>query len=314
MLSRVAQRVYWLGRYIERVENIARIINVNSNLLFDLPHGTRLGWRTLIEVFDNEENFLEKHNDFDERSVMRYLLADKYSPCSLNYSLQQARENARTTREILPSEAWEHVNDLHLFLKDNLADGLARKNRFYLLQNVISKCQQLTGLLSGTMSNNHSYEFIRIGRNLERSDMSTRLLDMGSNHLLPHLIENKSESDAVSYYQSILWMNILVSLSAYQMYRQHVQSRVSGKDVVAYILQDPEFPRAITHCLTEVQGCTKRLPKGTPISKNIGSILSSLHKADVKKLYDKGLHQFLDTIQLKFANLNSEIETKWFLD
>ncbi|MEJ2114533.1 MAG: alpha-E domain-containing protein [Gammaproteobacteria bacterium] len=135
MLSRVAQRVYWLGRYMERVENTARIINVNSNLLFDLPHGTSIGWRTLIEVFDNEEKFLEKHSTFDERSVMRYLLADNTSPCSLLHSLQIARGNARTTREILPAEAWEHVNDLHLYLKDNLADGLGRKNRFYLLQN-----------------------------------------------------------------------------------------------------------------------------------------------------------------------------------
>ncbi|MEJ2114532.1 MAG: alpha-E domain-containing protein [Gammaproteobacteria bacterium] len=144
--------------------------------------------------------------------------------------------------------------------------------------------------------------------------MSTRLLDMGSHHLLPHLIENKDESEAVNYYQSILWMDILISLSADQMFRQHVQSRVSGKDVVAYILKDLEFPRAVTHCLNEIQACIKSLPNGQQITKDINALHKQLYQADIKKLYENGLHEFLDTIQLEFANLNNEIEAKWFLD
>ena len=225
-----------------------------------------------------------------------------------------ARENARTTREILPAEAWEQVNDLYLNVKEKISDRLGRKNRFYLLQNVISNCQQLTGLLSGTMSNNHAYDFMRIGRNLERADMSSRLLDMSCNHLLPHLIENKDESDAVNYYQSILWMNILISLSADQMYRQHKQSRVSGPEVVHYILTDKEFPRAIQHCLNEIKTCFIKLPRGQQASDAIEDINEQIQNADIKKLMHIGLHDYLDSIQINFAKLNNQIETNWFLD
>ena len=313
MLARVAERVYWFGRYMERVENIARIINVNSNLLFDLPTGTSIGWKTLMEIVGSEQDFLNKYSNYDERSVMRHLIADQSNPSSLVSSLKQARENARTTREILPTETWERVNKLHLFVIDTIADGLARKNRFYMLQEIIAISQQLTGLLSSTMSNNHAYNFIRIGRNLERADMSTRIIDMGCANLLPKLLDNEEQSQAVEVYQSILWMHILISLSAYQMYRQQIQIRVSGPEVVSYILSDAEFPRAVTHCLNEIQSCVQKLPRSNQVVKNIQEVKDAIDNANVKRLIDKGLHKFIDRIQINLAELHNGIETKWFV-
>lgn len=312
MLARVAERVYWFGRYMERVENIARIINVNSNLLFDLPAGTNIGWKILIEIVGSEQEFLQKYSNYDERSVMRHLISDPANPNSLVSSLNQARENARTTREILPTEAWERVNKLHLFVKESIADSLARKNRFFMLQETIAISQQLTGLLSSTMSNNHAYDFIRIGRNLERADMSTRIIDMGGANLLPHMLDNDKQSEAVKIYQSILWMHILISLSAYQMYRQHIQSRVTGFEVVRYIFSDEEFPRAVTHCLNEIQSCLNKLPRGTKLKKDIQGINQKINDVNVDKLLKKGLSNFIDRLQIDLAALHNRIAANWF--
>ncbi len=314
MLSRVAQRVYWIGRYMERAENIARIINVNSNLLFDLPAGTRIGWKTLVEILGSESEYSDRHSVYDERSVMKYLIADETNNSSLISTLVMLRENARTTREILPTDAWESINNLCMLTRSGIADGLSRKNRYHFLQEVIAISQQLNGMLSSTMSNNAAYDFIRIGRNLERADMTTRIIDMGCNNLLPHLIEDKDESDAVIQYEPILWMNILISLSAYQMYRQHMQSKVTASDVVNYLLTDIEFPRAIMHCLTQIKECLSKLPSGNKLAKSIEVIDRKIKSQNAVSLVESGLNEFVDDLQIDLANINNKIEAKWFLN
>jgi uncharacterized alpha-E superfamily protein len=313
MLSRVAQRLYWFGRYMERVENTARLINVNSNLLFDLPTGTRISWQSLVDITGSNENFLENHSKYDEKSVMHHLMADPTNPSSIVSCLNGARENVRTTREILPSEVWECINDLYMSVKEGINEGLARKNRFRILQEVIATSQQLAGVLSSIMSNNHGYDFIRIARNLERADMSTRIIDMGCANLLPNILDEQETADALTLHQSILWMHILISLSAYQMYRQHIQNRVSGPEVVRYILKDDEFPRAFMHCLSEIETCLLKLPHGERAAKLIQGVKLRTQNADIDKLIDKGLHEFIDQLQVDLASLHTQIEENWFL-
>lgn len=313
MLSRVAHRLYWLARYMERAENTARIINVNSNLLFDLPRGTRISWKTLIEIIGAENQYSSRYSNYEERSIMRFLIVDELNPSSIINCLAMARENARTTKEILPSEAWEKINELYLIAKEDLDSGLARKNRYDALQKVIYGCQLLVGLLSGTMSNNAAYDVMRIGRNLERADMGTRIIDIGSANFFPHLIHNKEESIAVEFFQSILWMNILVSLSAYQMYRQHVRNRVDGIEVVRYLLKDDDFPRATIHCLSQIQECVEKLPEGLNIANGIEKIKKKILTADIGKLIERGLKEYIDSLQVDFNGLNEKIENKWLI-
>lgn len=149
MLSRVAERIYWLGRYLERAENTARLINVYSTLLLDLPRGSKIGWQTLVEIAGCKEEYDEKHKSTEERDVIRFLLADSKNSAAILNSLEMARENARTTREIIPAEAWEQINNLYLFARDNASSGIARGPRHALLKNIISQCQQIAGLLIG---------------------------------------------------------------------------------------------------------------------------------------------------------------------
>lgn len=312
MLSRVAERVYWMARYLERVENTARLLNVYSTLLFDMPRRTRLGWGSLIAITGTEGLFLEKETEIKESSVIRFLLSEQ-NGISILSMLSALRENARTTREIIPSEAFEQINELYLFAKDGVVQGTARGARHELLQTIIERCQQITGLFAGTMSHNAAYSFIRIGRNLERADMTTRIVDVGSRDLLDSIGgSSASNGTAVETYDNILWMSVLRSLSAYQMYRQQVQHRVAGEEVVRYLIKDSHFPRAVVHCLEQVKGCIEELPNNEATTRTVLTALRHVKEASIDKLLGSGLFHFIDELQLEIGNVHEQIETTWF--
>ena len=226
MLSRSAERLYWLARYLERTENIARLVSVHMNLLMDLPKGVEMGWRQLILINASEQEFYEKNNIANERNITRFLLADSSYPGSLFSSLSAARENIRTSRELLPDEAWEQVNEMYLFAKNNLETIANRRHRVLFLNEILKGCQRFTGLLSGYMSHNHPYRFILLGRNIERADMTSRILDLAS------LLLSESRSDELRQYETILWMNVLKALNALLMYRNRC---VAGLKVMMYL-------------------------------------------------------------------------------
>jgi len=314
MLSRVAERVYWLGRYMERLENTARLINVNTNLLLDLPRGAQIGWLSLIDITGVTEQFKEKDSTGDEQSIIRFLIADLQNHCSILNSLKYARENARTAREIIPTESWELINDLYLYAKENASKSISRAGRNRFLMYTIKHAQQLTGMLAGTMSHSSAYNFIRLGRNLERADMTTRIVDVGTVNLITNLMNRKAQADSVEPFINILWMSVLQSLSAYQMYRQNVLDRVNGEDVVEFLLKDPLFPRSVANCYKQLLGCFEKLPGAEEAMRALAAASRHIDNANIPELLGKEtLHDFIDAIQLNIANINTEITTSWFL-
>ena len=314
MLSRVAERVYWLGRYMERLENTARLINVNTNLLLDLPRGAQIGWLSLIDITGSTEEFEEKESKGDEQAIIRFLIADLQNPCSILSSLKYARENARTAREIIPTESWELINNLYLFTKENASKSISRAGRNRFLTHVIQHAQQLTGMLAGTMSHSSAYNFIRLGRNLERADMTTRIVDVGTVNLITNINHKKAPSDSVEPYMNILWMSVLQSLSAYQMYRQNVLDRVNGEDVVEFLIKDPLFPRSVANCLKQLLGCFEKLPGAENAMRALAAASRHIDNADIPKLLaNETLHDFIDAVQLNIGNIHTEIATTWFL-
>ncbi|WP_312914369.1 alpha-E domain-containing protein [Candidatus Competibacter phosphatis] len=200
MLSRVAQNIYWMARQIERAEDTARIINVNSNLLLDLPRNTTFGWLPLIFIVGAEKLFFEKDPNrlADETAVVKFLISDRDNPGSIISSLAAARENLRTTRDTVPQDAWEQVNGLYIYARDHVP---TRRGRFEFMRRVIHGAQQINGMLSGAMSRTAAYDFVRLGRYLERADMTTRILDVRSANLLPRasqpvVVESRQEQDS----------------------------------------------------------------------------------------------------------------------
>jgi len=306
MLSRVGERMYWFGRYLERIENTSRLVNVNANLLLDLPGVIRHVWDSLINISGSADIYFAKYENAEERNVIRFLLSDESNPGSLICSIRMMRENVRTTREIMPSEAWEQINEFYLYARSDVQKALRRKGRHEFLNDAISFCHQITGLLSGCMSHGEAYNFIRIGRNLERADMTTRIVDVGCLNLLTAK-ENIPEA-----YDNILWMNVLRSITAYQMYRQHVQDRVNGEDVVEFLMKDVAFPRAVAHCLGELNQCFSQLPRNDHPLRSLTRVQRMISEMDVTKLFETNLHDFIDQLQVELGDIHAQVAQTWF--
>jgi len=307
MLSRSAERLYWLARYLERTENIARLVNVHMNLLLDLPKGVEMGWQQLILINASGQEFYEKNNIANERNITRFLLADAGYPGSLFSSLSAARENIRTSRELLPDEAWEQVNEIYLFAKNNLETVADRRHRVIFLNEILKGCQRFTGLLSGYMSHNHPYRFIRLGRNIERADMTSRILDLAS------LLLSESRSDEMRQYETILWMNILKALNALLMYRQQMRSRVKGDDVLNFLLLDINLPRSVGCCIAEMFVCINKLPNNDELLLKLIELQAYVQAIDTQQTTQEQLRSILDGLQNKLGELHAQIADNWFL-
>ncbi|GAB6141976.1 alpha-E domain-containing protein [Methylosoma difficile] len=307
MLSRSAERLYWLARYLERTENIARLVSVHMNLLMDLPKGVEMGWQQLIRINSADEAFHEKYNTINERNVTRFLLADANYGGSLFSSLSMARENIRTSRDLLPDEAWEQVNEMYLYAKTNLDAITNRHSRSLFLNEILKGCQRFTGLLSGYMSHNNPYRFIRLGRNLERADMTSRILDLAS------LLLSESRSDEMRQYETILWMNILKALNALLMYRQHVRSRINGDDVLNFLLLNTNLPRSVGCCVVEISDSINRLPNHGDLPEKIVELQSYVQSIDIQQVTQLQLRGILDDLQNKLGGLHGQITDNWFL-
>ncbi|MEZ5584954.1 MAG: alpha-E domain-containing protein [Candidatus Competibacteraceae bacterium] len=318
-----------MARYLERAEDTARIINVNTNLLLDLPRNTTFGWLPMIFIVGAEGLFFKKDPNrlADENTVVKFLISDRDHPGSIISSLASARENLRTTRDTVPQEAWEQINGLYIYARDHVP---SRRGRFEFLRRVIHGVQQINGMLAGAMSRTAAYDFVWMGRHLERADMTTRILDVRSANLLPrnqpmaqtqdssesNLSQSQSmgmpEREEQDPFESIQWMSVLKSLSAYQTYRQQVRLRVGGPDVVRFLLQNEFFPRAVACCLKEVETCLLELPGNTIPLAGIAALKQWLNSAAVPDLAHEGLHEFIDELQVGFGELHGQIAAAYF--
>jgi len=306
MLSRVAERTYWLGRYLERAENTARLLGVSTHLLLDLPRNVRLGWRTLVEITGADALFDERFHNADERNVVRFMLGDTGNPGSVLSALHLARENARTTREILPNEAWERINDLYLLLQERSATGVRRAERQPLLQRIIAGCQGFTGLLEGCLSHADAYTFICLGRNLERADMTTRILDVRTASLIP------DEVTGLRSFDNIQWMSVLKSLTAYQMYRLEMQVRVKRAMVLEFLFRSQRFPRSVRRCLDELERRLEMLPNHEDPLRVVHRMKRTLAEAPVQELSQDSLHAFIDELQIGLGDVHAALDATFF--
>lgn len=308
MLSRVAENLYWLGRYMERAENTGRIVNVNGNLLLDLPRGIAPGWQPLIEITGSGDVYRKAYGDFEERNVVRFLLGDNQNPGSIISSLSMARENARTIRDIIPRESWELINELYLYAREHLQSGLSKRGRYEYLKRIMRASQSFVGLSSGAMSADAGHEFLCIGRMLERADMTTRIIDVRSATLIPE------ETSGLLPFENIQWISVLKSLTAYQMYRQHVQARVRRADALRFLLLDDDFPRSVYRCVVLADGSLQDLPRSVAPRGAVARLKKGVKSGDVAEMAESNsaLHVFIDELQIELGRIHNEIGRTYF--
>lgn len=307
MLSRVAENLYWMSRYLERAENTARLINATTQVLLDLPRGAFFGWDVLLKVAGLDHAFHEHYSQADEDSVVNFLIRDENNASSIVSGLHNARENARTFREVLPMEIWERINDLHLYIRDNAIRATqSRSLRYQILNGVIERRQSIIGLLAGSMSHDIAYQFLKLGRNIERADMTTRIVDVNSAVQLP-----ADPALAVPAVER-LWMGTLNALSAYQMYRRHVGVHIRKKDVVDFLLKDAHFPRTVHHCLNEIEGCLAVLPRHDRAMFAARRAWRRLNDMRLEGLAPVVLHEYLDQIQADLGDIHTAVAQQYF--
>lgn len=306
MLSRVANRLYWMARYLERAENTARLINVNTHLLLDLPKRVRLGWEPIINITSQLDFFHSLYEESDEHSVIRFMVTDTRNSDSILSALNLARENTRTIRDIVPREAWEQVNVLCLNAKTNARGVVTQRHRYDYLRSVILGVQTISGMLAGTMTHDEGYSFLRMGRNLERADMTTRIIDVRSATLLPDVIEEFSPLE------NLQWISVLKSLTAYQMYRREMRQRVRRIDVLKFLLQEKRFPRSFYHTLCQVSDCLHDLPRNDASLQHLAQLQQELLRTNLQGLSQETLHSFIDDLQFGIIKINNKISETYF--
>ena len=306
MLSRVAERMYWAARYLERAENTARLVRVYDAALLDLPEQAGVGWPILVDICGARDAFGARYPKGGDRETLRFLISDPDNPSSIVASLSQARENFRTTRDLCPTEAWRSVNELYLFGRKNLPKMASPRRRHEVLSGVVQHAQQLTGLLAGTMSHGDAYNFMRLGRNLERADMTTRIIDTAAATLL-----RSGVSEA--RLDNTLWMAVLKSLSGYQMYRQYVRRRIRDEDVIRFLLGDTLFPRAVTHCLLELEAAMQGLPNHEAPLRAVLRLQRRVDAQQPEAIEEAGLRRLMDELQIELAEVHGQVSAVWFL-
>jgi len=311
MLSRVANSIYWLSRYIERAENVARFIDVNLQMILDLPSGSTEQWAPLVIITGDDAPFAARYGAASRENVIQFLTFDPENPDSILSCLRTARENARTVREVISPEMWEQINTCYLMVNAAACESPALGSPYVFFNEVKKASLLFDGITDGTMLHGEGFHFYRMGRLLERADKTSRLLDVKYFILLP------SAADVGTPLDDIQWAAVLRSASALEMYRKR-HGHISPDRIVDFLLLDREFPRSVNYCLTGTNDSLHAIT-GTPIGmfrnpaeQHLGQLRAELAYADIRQIIGKGLHEFLDSLQSKLNLVDQYIFDNFF--
>ncbi len=304
MLSRVADSIYWMSRYVERAENLARFIDVTHSLTLDFPPSSTEQWSALVYASGDQVAFHERYGQPNRDNVTHFLTFDREYSNSILSCVTAARENARSVRDAIGSEMWEHLNQFYLMVRDAAARPLESQSEFY--QYVKDTSHLFTGVTVATFSQGEAWHFARLGRVLERADKTSRILDVKYFLLLPHV------SDVGTPLDDLQWSAVLRSVSGFEMYRKRHHA-ITPKRVVGFLVLDRLFPRAIMYCVDAANGSLHAIsgsPEGTfwnVAEKRAGQLRSELAYTTVDEIIRGGLHEFLDSLQTKLNNIGDGI-------
>ena len=306
MLSRVADSIYWLNRYIERAENVARFVEVNLNLLMDSPVGMAEQWNPLIEVTGDRQLFQELYGgEATAQNVLNFLTFDTRSPNSILSCVRAARENARSVRETISSEMWEQVNAFYLQVEEASKNKAVKEfHGFYSEVKVAS--HHFAGVTNATQSRGESWHFGQLGRLIERADKTSRILDVKYFVLLPSVEAVGSPID------DLQWIALLKSASAYEMYRKE-EHKISPAGVANFLILNPYFPRSIKFCLNRAEYSLNRIVKSeqydhsSDSERALGRLRAELEYLTMDEIFQQGLHEFLCDLQGKLNGVGDRI-------
>ncbi len=271
LLARVGEHLYWAARQLERAEGVARVVREHTHLLADMPASVPLTWEPLIEIGGDPDLFDGLFGHADEASVVRFALSSPENPESIGGSVRSARENLRSCREVIPTEAWVVCNDLHLYVDAHRGAGLDRGGRARLIERVIDDHQRLLGILLGNMSRDEAFTLMRLGRHIERAALTTRVLDVRAAPLL---------GPTAGRYDDVQWIGVLRALSALHMYHRTVGEPVSAAPAMRFLVREPTFPRSVAYCMASVIEIVAELPSSGRVMPACTAVMGLLEGLD----------------------------------
>jgi len=312
MLSRVANAIYWLARYVERAEYCARVLDVNSQLVLDAsgvadfdPVGS---WLPTVSVSGDAELFKARYSQIDERNAATFMLFDRENPNSVRSCINQARENARTVREQISSEMWEQINRLYLRLRDQGFEDYQRIGPNEYLGRAKASIQLLFGIAESLMPRREGWHFFNLGRFLERADNVSRLIDAKYYAILPEDYPPGSAMDLIQ------WAAVLRSCSAFEAFRKNRHGRITGSRVVEYLILDAFFPQSVYFSVSTAESALRDISGDSehrfsnPAVRAMGKLRADLDYVVIEDIIGRGLHEYIDELQERIADISGKID------
>ena len=311
MLSRVGNSIYWMCAYVERAENIARIIHVNWHLSLGNRRTAQEQWRPLVDITADGDYFAEKYGAPTRENVIQFLVSDANYGNSIVSCLNMARENARSIREIIPQEMWEQINTFYFLVRDAAVAWKPNVELIEFLTAIRRRSNEFVGLAETIMTHDEGWHFCRLGRMIERADKTSRILDVKFFYILP------TPQDVGSPIDSIQWLALLQSASALQAYRRQ-HGAINYQNVVEFLLLDAEFPRAVRYCMDCVVDSLHAItgtPKGAytnPVERVCGRLCADLAYSHANEILATGLHEYIDNLQTRLNDCGDAIHDAFF--
>ena len=307
LLARYAESVFWLARFVERAENLARILEVNET--FSRDRRGLQNWLSIVQLNSDEEPFAAKHAAPSAENVIRFYLSDPANPTSIVAAIANARENARTLRPLVSTEMWVHLNVFHNRLKGIACEELSPGNLSPLLNEIKEACQTFTGITEGTFYRDQAWYFYRLGRYIERADQTTRLLDTKY-----YLLSGRSEADA----DVGQWHALLRSASGYHAFRRIHSSDLTPARVAEFLMFNQAFPRSVFFCLREIESALSEFTsryahrRGNDVAEALDGLRAILMGLSIDQILRSGLHDFIDFLQCRLIEITDRLSESFF--
>ena len=310
LLARYAECIFWMARYMERAENLARILDVHETFARDTRGATN--WFSIVQLNADEKDFFSRHDRPTAEAVVHYYMFDTQHPNSLISMLRTARENARTLRPWISTEMWTQINVFHNKLLEMNGKDVALPNLSKLCTWIKEECQTHTGITEGTFYRDQGWYFYQLGKYIERADQTTRLLDIKYHTLLPSTIEVGSTLDVSQ------WTTVLRSTAGYHAFRRVYPRGMSPTTVAGFMMFNEGFPRSVVMCVRQIDGLLTRLKSrynlrgGNEAMEKVDELLGALLSRPIEVIIRDGLHEYLDWVQGQLCGVTDEIGRAFF--